>query len=136
MAEVRALSKPFVIEDAGDIPEELLDARQWERMDENTLYELCVHFINVGIANGRGQAHVTDAGELVVTNWEFGAPGWNSAVRQVQKRAKLARTSRKHRKAVQGKVLAEAAAKEAAARVEEAEARLADAQAKAGHQDL
>lgn len=91
-------------------PEELLDAEQWERSDESTLYEACLHFVNVGIKNS-GQPATIDGGQVFVTSWEPGGGDWNRAIRAVQKFAKTARQSRKHRKQVQQELLNTVAAK-------------------------
>ena len=95
------------VRDISNTPEVLLDARQWERSDENALYEACLHFVNVGIKNS-GKPATIDGGQVVVTSWEFGGGEWNRAVRAVQKFAKRARQSRKHRKQVQNELLSTA----------------------------
>ena len=93
-------------------PEELLDAEQWERADENSLYEACLALVNAGLKGPDRRVHITDDGnEIVVVDWNQGGSGWNTAVRRVKACAKVAGKSRKHRKQVQNELLNTAAAK-------------------------
>jgi hypothetical protein len=93
-------------------PEELLDAEQWERSDENSLYEACLALVNAGLKGPDRRVHITDDGnEIVVVDWNIGDAGWNTAVKRVKRQAKIAQQSRKHRKQVQEELLNTAAAK-------------------------
>jgi hypothetical protein len=94
-----------IIKSVPNEPEELLDARQWERSDEHTLYEACLALVNAGIKNN-GIANLTNNGrEVDVVSWTPGSKEWRAAIRKVKRYAKDAKKSRKHRKMVQQELL-------------------------------
>jgi hypothetical protein len=84
--------------------EALLDAEQWERFDEQSLYGACLNLINASLV-GEASANTNENGKIVIQSPTIDGKEWKAARREVLLKSKMLRTSRKNRKRVQERLL-------------------------------
>lgn len=86
--------------------EALLDAEQWERSDEQSLYEACLAFVNAGLEGNNVPGAILSAnGKVVVPDFKPGGEEWRAARRELLRITKQYKQSRRTRKQVRDRLL-------------------------------